>query len=290
MSLSCKLALSIGIGTVPLTDELFASLREANIEAIELSAGKDLYKDFDFAGVAGLAAAYNITLWSLHLPFVPFHEIDISRPDLSAHTVALFEGYIKKASEVGIKTFVVHPSGEPIEEADRSARLACAKESLRQLADFAAELGCVIAVEDLPRTCLGRDSGDMLSLLSADKRLRVCFDTNHLLQEDNVDFIREVGDRIVTTHISDYDYINERHWLPGEGKTDWTALTAALEQAGYDGYWLYEVGFDTPWSIDRPRKLTCMDFKRNFDELMAGKAPTPTGTPKQNLGMWRVNE
>lgn len=67
-----------------------------------------------------------------------------------------------------------------------------AKKSLAFLAEFAGKHGAVIAVEDLPRTCLGRNSSDIKELLSADKRLKVCFDTNHLLGEDNLDFMGRV--------------------------------------------------------------------------------------------------
>ena len=50
----------------------------------------------------------------------------------------------------------------------------------------AQQLGQVIAVEDLPRTCLGRESSEMLELISVNDKLRVCFDTNHLLQKDEI--------------------------------------------------------------------------------------------------------
>ena len=46
----------------------------------------------------------------------------------------------------------------------------------------------------------------------------------------------------MTTHISDHDYENERHWLPGEGKINWNALIGALEKIGYRGVFNYEVG------------------------------------------------
>ena len=51
--------------------------------------------------------------------------------------------------------------------------------------------------------------------------MKVCFDSNHLLQEQGDSFILAVGDKIVTTHISDYDFVNERHLLPGELDIDW---------------------------------------------------------------------
>ncbi len=209
-----------------------------------------------------LAEKYGIILWSFHLPFVPFHEIDISNPALADHTVEYFKGIIKKALILGVKIFVIHPSGEPIDDAQRQIRLTCAQKSLKKLGAFAEENGIIIAVEDLPRTCLGRNSGEILDLVSVHPNLRVCFDTNHLLNEDIETFIERVGDKIVTTHISDYDFIDERHWLPGEGKVDWQKLIAALKKTGYDGPWLYEIVFKY-----RDRILTTYDFSENAQKL-----------------------
>ena len=95
------------------------------------------------------------------------------------------------------------------------------------LADIAEKYDAVIAVENLPRTCLGRDSFDIKKILSYDDRLRVCFDTNHLLEQKNSDFVFDIGEKIITTHVSDYDLENERHWLPREGIIDWNELIGA---------------------------------------------------------------
>ena len=137
---------------------------------------------------------------------------------------------------------------------------------------------------------MGNCSKEILELISAHENLRVCFDTNHLLSEDICDFIRNVGDKIVTTHISDYDYINERHWLPGEGSIDWKSVVSAFEEVGYDGYWLYEMELETPWSIERERNLTYSDFKYNYSSLMKKETPKKFGEAKKNLGMWSIVE
>ena len=80
-------------------------------------------------------------------------------------------------------------------------------------------------------------------LLSAHPSLRVCFDTNHLLGgRCPLEFVREIGDKIVSLHVSDYDGIDEKHWLPGEGIVDWAAIMDALDEVGYDGPFLYELG------------------------------------------------
>ena len=67
------------------------------------------------------------------------------------------------------------------------------------------------------------------------------FDTNHSLREDNAHFIRALGNKIVTLHVSDYDFTDERHLLPLEGKNDWEGIFAALEEIGYAGRFLYEL-------------------------------------------------
>lgn len=262
-------------GQVPTADT-FAKYREAGISHMEIQ----LNPNDNFDRVYELAKEYGINLWSFHLPFVPFDKIDTSNPLTATHTVEVVSDLIKKAANIGVKTMVIHPSGEPIAEADRADRLEIAKDSLAKLADVAATEGSVIAVEDLPRTCLGRDSDDILALLSADDRLRVCFDTNHLLKEDPVEFVRKVGDKIVTLHVSDYDRRNERHWLPGEGVIDWQALLTALKEVGYNGPWMYEIGLKCPQTIVR-RDLAYDDFVRNAHEVFENKPFTLFSSPAE---------
>jgi sugar phosphate isomerase/epimerase len=262
-------------GGKPMTDALFAAYRDAGISHMELSIPLRECDTFDFQNAAALAQKYGITLWSYHLPFMPFDQIDISSTDetLRTSSIAYLSSLIEKAAAVGIKNYVLHASGEPIAETDRGARMACAKESLRTLADVATRVGGTILVENLPRTCLGRDSSDMLELLSAAPQLRAVFDTNHLLSEDPVQFIHKLGTAIRSTHVSDYDLIDEKHWLPGEGKADFPALIAALQAVGYSGPWLYEIGFAAPKTLSRSRDLTCEDFAQNAQALFTGKQP-----------------
>ena len=281
--------MQIGLSTCGKTIDgaLFQAYREAGITMMEISTNAAKYPEIDYSRLGTLSREQGITLWSFHLPFEPFEEIDLSRPELADYTLAYFETLIQKAAAIGIQVFVVHPSGEPIPEATRADRLACAKENLRKLADIGANYGAVIAVENLPRTCLGRDSSDMLELLSAHPALKACFDTNHLLAEPPEDFLRKIGKHLVTTHVSDYDFLNERHWLPGEGKLNWQSILSVLREVGYEGPWLYEISFTAPASIHRPRDLNCEDFAQNARELFSGDPLTVTGTPAEGLTGWR---
>lgn len=251
----------------PFGETLFADYAAAGIKYMEISYSKEKCDVFDFALAKKYAEAYGVELWSFHLPFMPFFEIDISSSLLAKKTVSYLSEMIKKGSQIGIGKFIIHPSGEPIAPFDRTRRMNTAQESLYRLNETAKEGGAVLCVEDLPRTCLGRDSADILELLSVSSDLRVCFDTNHLLKESIPDFIRAVGDKIVTLHVSDYDFRDEKHWLPGEGDIDWQELIAELKAVGYTGPWLYEFGYKAPASMPRPRALTAADFTANRNRL-----------------------
>lgn len=263
----------VGMSTFsqPLNRELFAKYCEGGIDAVELSVKYDTIMEQDFKQIKSLADEYNIDLWSFHLPFQPYGVMDISLPHTYRKTIDYFEEIIKRVSDVGVDKFVIHPSGEPITDEDRPELMKCAKNSLAELSVITKKCGAVIAVEDLPRTCLGKNSDEIKELISLDDDLRVCFDTNHLLSENPVDFIRALKDKIITVHISDYDLVNERHWLPGEGVNDWQGILGALCDVGYNGVWMYEIAFKCPNSISRSRDLTCADFKRNATEIFENK-------------------
>ncbi len=241
-----------------IDEDLFRKYYEAEISCMEVSVNFDILKNLDVEMIRSYAEKYNINLWSFHLPFYPFEFIDISRKSLQRNSIYLLCNLINQWSSVGIDKFVIHPSGEPITDDERAARLECAKESLVELAEFARHKGAYIAVENLPRTCLGKDSREILHLTEGHENLRVCFDTNHLLQERHIDFIHNVGKKIITTHISDYDFTDEKHWMPGEGKIQWNSLLRELVAAGYSGIWMYEADGPTDFAEYRKNAESCL--------------------------------
>ena len=263
-----------------LEEEAFKAYSESGIDCMEISP--ENYDELDWKQMLELSKRYGVALWSFHLPYGPFVTMDISgvtTPDART-AVEIHKEYIRKFSNIGIKIGVIHPSAEPIptETKARYTVLERAKESLAELADFAAGCGVTIAVEDLPRTCLGNCSAEILELISVDDRLRVCYDTNHLLSEDNVHFIEAVGDKIITMHVSDYDFINERHWMPYEGKNDWVSIVTALEKVGYSGPFMYELSANPYKTIER-RVLTLDDFYDNYTACVNKKPARVLGKP-----------
>lgn len=222
-------------------------LAAAGIEVVELGphALPGLTRQQGCRETARLARDLGLRLHSVHVPFSPAE--DISQLDEGARAAScrgVLQG-VAIAAELGARWVVVHPSSEPIGEAEREDRLRQCRRSLQALADeLPADSAVGVAVELLPRTCLGRTSAELVALLDSvgHNAIGACLDVNHgNLQEDLNDATRALGSRIVSTHISDNDGIDERHCLPGQGVIDWPALRAALAAAGYGGPLVYEV-------------------------------------------------
>lgn len=279
------LAVSLCARTHP-TESDFKDLAEAGINTIELSYIYSLNAEVEWKNIHRYSMQFDILPRSLHLPFDQ-QKADPAHPDpaVRAATFLQHSEMAKQAAEIGAKLLVVHPSSEPIEECDRAESMKQSKEFLFKLVNLADTLNMKVAVENLPRTCLGRDASDMVELLQ-DPRLFACFDTNHLLLGSHTDFIKAIAGRILTLHVSDYDFINERHWLPGEGKINWSELITALEHADYNGPWLYEISRKAEKTIVR-RPLIWRDFADNHAALMSGKQPDRFGFPVCDpLPMW----
>jgi sugar phosphate isomerase/epimerase len=239
--------------SVQLSSELtagqFRRWRASGIQALELGVGRI---DTETAAseahrrsvqVRKWADQAKIEIWSMHIPYA--RDLDISVPDESrrlqiVHRLSeLMDGY----APLKAKKFVIHGSYEipkPIPPEERSARIAACRKSLATLARKADSMKAQLALECLPRSCLGNSSREIAILIEGIRTLGVCFDSNHFLDEKPQDFIPAIGAHIVTIHAADFDGKDEKHWLPGKGVNNWRAIVQALQDAGYRGPFMFE--------------------------------------------------
>lgn len=71
---------------------------------------------------------------------------------------------------------------------------------------------------------------------NADRYHGFCHDTGHqLCYTPNIHYEQLYADRLLFTHLHDNDGIEDKHWLPLDGKFDWDNYVAALSTAAYDG-------------------------------------------------------
>lgn len=226
----------------------YKSLYDADIHHVEFSNGrKEKFDEIDFLknakSIVALIKEYDITPLTLHLPFLPKEDVDPTNPDKEARkrAVDIQSSLIEACAEAGIGVAVIHPSFEPYSLFERAERLKYAAETLREISENADACGVKLAIENLPRTCLTCIHEEHTLLLNEVPKAFACFDTNHSLRQPNVDFIKALGNRIIATHFSDYDMVNERHLLPFLGRNDWSGIMKALEEVDYNGAVTFEV-------------------------------------------------
>jgi sugar phosphate isomerase/epimerase len=252
--------------------EILQMVRDFGFDSVELSFSHDDYftkyhltegnsaeELYDFCHKIGL------DIWSIHLPFSD--QWDLSKDDAKE---ALQDDIklIEAASRAHVSVAVIHPSFEPIAASDRAKRLDNAKKNLEILNREASNYGIILALENLPRTCLGNTSVEMLELLR-ETGASFIFDTNHSLGEDNVHFLQTMIQNSycpVSLHISDYDFIDERHDLPGCGINKWRVLLDMLQEASYQGPALYEIRH----AVSPIRIVSFEELTENIGKLLAG--------------------
>lgn len=180
-----------------------------------------------------------LVLNGVHISFGATWEYSDLNEEIRKNAVALTKEVFERLDGANPYCYILHGSWEPISDDVREGRLSQLKKSLGELRKYTDVKLCL---EDLPRTCLGNTSKEISSILNDVDGIDVCLDSNHFLKEKPEEAVLALGGKIKTTHISDYDFVDERHWLPTEGKIDWIAFIGALEKVGYRGVWNYEVG------------------------------------------------
>lgn len=204
-------------------------------------------------------------IWSVH---APFGGVDLASPDDSMRRKSVEDTKHagELASDLGAKVLTVHPALELPDMEPRAARIEASGQSIGMIADHCAPMGITVAVEILPRKCIGRSLEELSRIIeiAGKPNVGICLDTNHSFPASALpEVIREIGSRLVTLHVSDNDDVDERHWLPMRGVIDWPAVIRSLKEIGYTGPFLYEAPL--PGS-DLSEGLAALES--NYQELM----------------------
>lgn len=177
-----------------------------------------------------------------------------------------------EAEILGARIIVLHPSYEPIGPEERPGRLDSLRLSLSEIEDRVKKFGYRIALELLPRSCLGNTPEELLSIVrDFGDEFGFCLDVNHLTGCSGrlPEAVRMLADRLYALHISDYGGGDEEHLLPGMGIVDWEAFAIELERARYNGPFTYEIRF--PSGLDSPKSRVAA-MEENFKSIF-GRQP-----------------
>ena len=197
----------------------------------------------------------------VHLPFADgdFDLADTNELKRIA-SVNYCEEAFKQMEDFKPNAFIFHSSGEPIYPEGREK----SKEQLiKSLWEITGLTNVNLCMENLPRSCLANTAEETIEIVDSVPGIKVCVDVNHFLKEKPEDAILKIGSRIATTHISDCDFIDELHRLPGQSKINFMNVIGALEKVGYNGVFNYEVTRAWPAHI----RCTLREIKENYDYL-----------------------
>jgi len=204
---------------------------------------KNFATDYDGAIRREFAAMCDATgkrAISYHIPFK--HEDDLSNPVDAVRKRAMdrFMCLLDEAAMFKSELIVLHPSAEPVAPETRERRIELLREAMNAVEGELRSRGQRLALEFLPRGCMGNTLDDILRMLEGfSDTFGCCADVNHLMGqfEDIPAMVRTLGKQLITLHLSDYDGIDERHWVPqaGAGVINWPEFMKALREINYRG-------------------------------------------------------
>ena len=173
--------------------------------------------------------------------FGPDRDLSHEDPAVRATGIDYVKRCVDLAAELGAPHFVgpmYSAVGKTrlLDPGERAAQRALAVESLKHVADYAADHDVALAVEPLNRfeTDLVNTAEQALELLDlvGSVQLGVLLDTFHMnIDEKSIgDAVRLVGDRLLQVHTCEND-----RGTPGTGHVQWSELFAALQDIAFTG-------------------------------------------------------
>lgn len=176
--------------------------------------------------------------------------------------VDAYEKALRDAAEMGVKTIMTCGGFMSTRRRNTYAfDYDTFAESLGPMVALAADMGLSIAYHPHWR-CICETLDETRRIVERVPGLQLCVDTGHLAAcgSDPVAFIREMGERIIHTHIKDYSWERDRFAEPGGGDgggprttVDFPACIEALREVGYDGWLCLEL--DRPWEPGMPKPV-----------------------------------
>jgi sugar phosphate isomerase/epimerase len=222
---------------------IMSDLTEAGVETIEINA-RQLTLPHQREAARHLMSRQSPQISSVHALFGPEYDFSRLEPQPWKYAVSRAVETVELAAELNSPILVLHASAEPIQPEERPRRLERVTEGLTLIGQKAKSTGRRLAIEYLPRTCLGNSLAELNLLVDrlGDESFGVCLDVNHLMGRyaELSRIVRSLGPRLIATHISDCDEVDEKHWLPGKGVLDWPAFMQALRAIDYKGPFTYE--------------------------------------------------
>ena len=193
------------------------------------------------------AEKYSIEFSQSHSHFYNYTDNDLSDAEWRAEQV---RRDILGSEMLGVKWVVIHAATDWKSVNQLKSSREKGVEYFRELADFAGKHNVGLAIENLwemniapkRRYCsFAEELVELVDLVDAEN-VGICWDFEHsaIMQQNQMQALNFVGDRLKATHISDfYDKVHD-HVLPYNGISDVDDMLRSLAQVDYKGDFTFE--------------------------------------------------
>ncbi|WP_066831236.1 sugar phosphate isomerase/epimerase family protein [Rufibacter ruber] len=258
------LKIGYSVALVNITPEKLAYAKSVGIDYLETSFQAYIDKDLNLKKseaeiteevqkVKATADKAGIRFWSVHMPYN--QKIDLSLTDETERqkVVGLHKKVLAFCQILEPQVILFHPSYylTPGEREQRkkqlitsSLELLPAVKAINATMVIENMLGPELMADAKRERPLCRSVEETLEIMNRlPKDIYSAVDMNHIKHPELL--IRALGGRVKSIHAADGHGEKENHYFPcsGQGSNNWSAILAALEEAGYRGPFLFESAY-----------------------------------------------
>lgn len=152
---------------------------------------------------------------NVHVPFVRYTNIWSSKKRERDEIKEVFCECVDYCSRHKIETLVIHISGHYSPPQPNRHGLGMIKDVVK----YAEDRGVLLAVENVQHF----HYVDYVFSGITSPNLGFCYDSGHdfLYSPEPGLILKKFGSLLLTTHFSDNDGVDDRHWIPEDGTIDW---------------------------------------------------------------------
>lgn len=221
--------------SLPLAERL-ALIRQSGFAATSLWWEDELtFADGDPASAIAQVRDAGLLLENIHVPYDGCNALwsadDMQRQAIVDRHIA----WLQDCARFAIPVMVMHISQGHELKAVNEHGVA----SVRRIAEVAADLGVVAAIENTRKP---EFIAHLLDEITS-PQLGMCYDSGHnwLYGEPKAALLVDYGHRLAATHFADNDGVEDLHWLPRDGSVDWAKVAGAFPRQTYTGTIALEV-------------------------------------------------
>ncbi|MBF7096886.1 sugar phosphate isomerase/epimerase family protein [Alkalibacter mobilis] len=216
-------------GYVMPLEERLDLIREAGFEGVSLWWEDETYpRLIEKEKMPQILRRQNLHLENIHTNYTDVNDLWSSNKELRKSTLNRYFSYIEDCNKFEIPVMVMHCTDRGSDKNLINEGL----ESFEKIASFAEINNIQVAVENT------RDASllDLLLENISHKSLGLCYDSSHDWLEGQTKgrLFEKWKSRVFTTHLSDNDTKEDRHWIPGDGFVDWSYIKKIVKETNLE--------------------------------------------------------